>query len=68
MTPQMHAELEALCPLFYSGEISDEEWALLQIHMAYCDGCHQTFLQYHQASASEPRFLSESRILSGSRH
>jgi hypothetical protein len=48
MTPQMHAELEALCLLFHSGEISEEEWALLQIHMAYCDGCHQAFLQYHR--------------------
>jgi hypothetical protein len=52
MTSQLHAELAALCRLYYSGEISDEEWALLQIHMAYCDGCHNAFLQSQQSSAS----------------
>jgi hypothetical protein len=52
MTSQMHAELAALCQLFHSGEISDEEWALLQIHMAYCDGCHRSFLQNDENSAS----------------
>jgi hypothetical protein len=65
MTPQMHAELEALCPLFYSGEISEEGWALLQIHMAYCDGCHQAFLQYQQALLSEPELAAQSQILPG---
>jgi hypothetical protein len=34
MTPQMHAQLASLYRLFFSGEISDEEWALLQIHLA----------------------------------
>jgi hypothetical protein len=52
MTSQMHAELAALCQLFHSGEISDEEWALLQIHMAYCDGCRRTFLQIEEIPAS----------------
>ncbi len=50
MTPQMHSELMALCGLFYSGEISDEEWALLQIHMAYCEGCHRLFVEARQIS------------------
>jgi hypothetical protein len=45
VTPQLHAELAALSLLYKSGEISEEEWALLQIHMAYCDSCHRTFLQ-----------------------
>jgi hypothetical protein len=48
VTPQLHGELAALCILYYSGEIPDEEWALLQVHMAYCDSCHRTFLQYRQ--------------------
>jgi len=43
MTSQMHAELAALSRLFYSGEISKEEWALLQIHFAYCGGCRRVF-------------------------
>lgn len=51
MTPQMHAELAALSRLFFSGEISEEEWALLQIHLAYCDGCHRVFVESQQVSA-----------------
>jgi hypothetical protein len=48
MTPQLHAELAALCVAYYRAAISDEEWALLQVHMAYCDSCHRTFLLYRQ--------------------
>lgn len=48
VNPQFHDEFVALCPLYFSDEISEEEWALLQIHMAYCDPCHQRFLQYQQ--------------------
>lgn len=43
MTPQLHTELARLCDLFHFGSLSDEEWALLQIHMAYCDSCHSAF-------------------------
>ena len=52
MTPQMHAQLASLYRLFLSGEISDEEWALLQIHLAYCDDCCRTFLESQQISTS----------------
>jgi len=48
VNPQLHDEFIALCALFYSGEISDEEWALLQVHLAYCDSCRSTFEQYKQ--------------------
>ena len=48
MNPQLHDEFIALCALFYSGEISDEEWALLQVHLAYCDSCRNNFEQYKQ--------------------
>lgn len=51
MNPQFHDEFVALCALFYSGEISEEEWALLQIHMAYCDSCHQRFLEYQKLTS-----------------
>lgn len=51
MNPQLHEEFVALCALFYSGEISEEEWALLQIHMGYCDSCHDRFLQYQQITS-----------------
>jgi hypothetical protein len=48
LNPEFHDEFVVLCALFYSGELSEEEWALLQIHMAYCDSCHERFLQYDQ--------------------
>lgn len=51
MNPHFHEEFVALCALYHSGEISEEDWALLQIHMAYCDSCHERFLQYQQISS-----------------
>jgi len=51
MNPRFHDEFVALCALYYSGEISEEEWALLQIHMGYCDFCHERFLEYHRISS-----------------
>ncbi len=46
MNPQLHDEFVTLVALFYAGELSDEEWALLQVHLAYCDVCRSTFEQY----------------------
>lgn len=43
---RVHDEFLALIPLRFSDEISEEDWALLQIHMAYCDICHERYLQY----------------------
>jgi hypothetical protein len=51
VNPQFHDEFVALCALYYSGEISEEEWALLQIHMAYCEPCHDRFRQYQQVTS-----------------
>jgi hypothetical protein len=51
VNPQFHDEFVALVALFYSGELTDEEWSLLQVHLAYCDTCRTTFEQYkHIAS------------------
>ncbi len=59
MNPQFHDEFVALCALYHSGEITEEEWALLQIHLAYCDSCHQQFLQFEQiASGVVPALAS----------
>ena len=52
VNPQLHDEFVALCALYYSKEISEEEWALLQIHMAYCDECHKRFLEYQQITSN----------------
>lgn len=48
MTPQWHDEFVALCALFPSGELTEEEWALLQVHLAYCDSCRAAFEEYQQ--------------------
>ena len=48
MNPQWHDEFVALCALFPSGELSEEEWALLQVHLAYCDLCLVVFRRYEQ--------------------
>jgi hypothetical protein len=46
VTPQWHDEFVALCALFPSGELTEEEWALLQVHLAYCDSCRVVFEEY----------------------
>ena len=50
MNPRFHEDFVALCALFYSDEISEEEWALLQVHLAYCDSCRVLFEQYKQVN------------------
>ena len=58
-----------------SGELTEEEWALLQVHLAYCDICRVAFEQYQQiasdvvplmavSAASEPDSASESSSFS----
>jgi hypothetical protein len=48
VNPQWHDEFVALCALFPSGELTEEEWALLQVHLAYCDSCRIVFDEYQQ--------------------
>jgi hypothetical protein len=48
---QFHDEFIALCALFFAGELTDEEWALLQVHLAYCDSCRTKFEEYQQLHA-----------------
>jgi hypothetical protein len=50
INPQWHDEFVALCALFPSGELTEEEWAWLQVHLAYCDSCRVAF-EEHQALA-----------------
>jgi hypothetical protein len=33
------------------GELTEEEWALLQVHLAYCDSCRVVFEQYKQLTS-----------------
>lgn len=76
VNPRWHDEFVALCALFPTGELTEEEWALLQIHLAYCDSCLLAFQEYQlladhvlpmiAASAGEERreFSSESSSFS----
>lgn len=50
MKPVFHNEFIELSALF-SGEISDEEWALLQVNLAYCESCHERFFQFQRVSS-----------------
>jgi hypothetical protein len=43
VNPQWHDEFVSLCALFPSGELTEEEWALLQVHLDYCDSCRIVF-------------------------
>jgi hypothetical protein len=51
VNPQWHDEFVALCALFPSGELTEEEWALLQVHLAYCDSCRVAFEEYQQIAS-----------------
>ena len=51
MNPQFHDEFIALSTLFFAGELTDEEWALLQVHLAYCDSCRTRFEEYQRLHA-----------------
>lgn len=48
MNPRWHEEFLSLCALFQTGGLTDEEWALLQVHLAYCDSCLAAFREYEQ--------------------
>jgi hypothetical protein len=52
LNPQFHDEFVALVALYYSGDLTDEEWALLQVHLAYCDSCRSTFEQYQHITSN----------------
>lgn len=50
MNPQLHDEFVTMCALFAAGELTEEEWALLQVHLAYCDSCRVAFEQFQQVA------------------
>lgn len=51
----LHFELITLIERFFCEEISEEEWALLQIHMAYCGECHSAFEARRTKTSSLPQ-------------
>jgi hypothetical protein len=50
----MHEEMKGLLWRFFLDDVCEEEWALLQVHMAYCPDCMMTFRLNAQASQSRP--------------
>ena len=52
MNPQWHHEFVALCALFFSGELTEEEWVLLQVHLTCCNSCHVVFEEYRSLGDS----------------
>jgi hypothetical protein len=65
VNPQWHDEFVALCALFPSGELTEEEWALLQVHLAYCDSCRMVFEQYQRIASEIIPAMASSAILEG---
>jgi hypothetical protein len=47
LNPRWHQEFTALCAI-PADELSEEEWALLQVHLAYCGACLKTFHEHQQ--------------------
>jgi hypothetical protein len=60
---QFHDEFIALCALFFAGELTDEEWALLQVHLAYCDSCRTRFEEYQRLHADVIPLMAASASL-----
>ena len=60
MNPQWHDEFVALCALFPSGELTEEEWALLQVHLAYCDSCRVAFEEYQRIASEAIPVMADS--------
>lgn len=63
MNPQWHDEFVALCALYPSGELTEEEWALLQVHLAYCDSCQVVFEQYQRIASEVIPVMASSAAL-----
>jgi hypothetical protein len=62
VNPQFHDEFIALSALFFAGELTDEEWALLQVHLAYCDSCRTRFEQYQRLHAEVVPLMAASAV------
>ncbi len=59
MNSSMHEQFIAFCTVPLD-QLSDEEWALLQVHMAYCPTCRQGFEESQRlAEAQAVRQVNE---------
>ncbi|SEB52315.1 hypothetical protein [Terriglobus roseus] len=51
MNPQKHEEYILLCSLYSTGDLTEEEWAHLQVHLAFCEECRIVFDQYEHLTS-----------------
>ncbi len=56
----LHFELSTHIERFCDSGISDEEWALLQVHMAYCADSQRAFVT--RQAAGDRQFQPNNRI------
>jgi Anti-sigma-K factor rskA len=61
LTPDFHEEFLELCALSTTGELSAEEWARLNEHLAQCDACLRASQEFEQVVATTiPALAAES--------
>ena len=62
MNSRWHEEFLSLCAL-YPDKLTEEEWLLLQIHLAYCDSCLAAFRQFERlASELSPAIVADTSV------
>jgi hypothetical protein len=47
LIPRLHEFFIELCAI-PTNDLSEEEWALLQVHLAYCGSCLDEFREHQQ--------------------
>ena len=61
LTPDSHEEFLELCALAATGELTAEEWTLLNEHLAQCDACLRASQEFEQVVATAiPALAAES--------
>ena len=59
MPPDPHEEFEELCALSTTGELTAEEWARLEQHLAHCDACRESQRLFERVVAMAIPALAE---------
>jgi len=59
MPPDTHEEFEELCALSTTGELTTEEWARLNEHLAHCDACRKSQRLFERVVAMAIPALAE---------
>jgi len=57
--PDPHEEFEELCALSTTGELTAEEWARLEQHLAHCDACRESQRLFERVVAMAIPLMAE---------